>query len=213
MQLNKDFVNSQEITKTLFAPLVKVDEEKQEVWTVVTAQKPDRDKEVCDYETTVPYYKEMVAEMSKATEGKNIFPLREMHGLTAAGKGIAIEFRDDKKEIYMGFRVVDPLAWKKVSEGVYTGVSQGGSYIKKWKDGDYTRYTARPIEVSLVDLPCLEAAHFDFIRTDGTVEIRKFITSTRIMIKNLEKEFNTLVEKVEDEIRWEKELNLLKRGF
>lgn len=179
---------SADYEKSTFAQLVKVDESKHEVWTVVTAEKPDRDDEVCDYESTVPYYKEMVDEMTKASDGKNIFPLREMHGLSAAGKGIAIEFRDKTKEIYMGFKVVDPLAWQKVAEGVYTGVSQGGKYIKRWKDGDYTKYTAKPVEVSLVDVPCLQAAHFDFVRADGVIEVRKFVTAKQ----KQEKEVATL---------------------
>lgn len=162
---------------SIFCPLVKVDEVKREVWGVVTGESPDRDGEVCDYETTVPYYKEMVEEMSKATDGKNIFPLRAMHGLVAAGKGISIEFRKEAKEIYMGFKVVDDVEWKKCTEGVYTGFSQGGRYIKKWKDGDFMRYTAKPIEASLVDVPCLPTAHFDYVKADGTHEIRKFVKS------------------------------------
>ena len=69
--------------KELFCPLVKVDEAKREVWTVVTAQIRDRDGETCHYKTTVPYYEEVVEEMKKASDGKNIFPLREMHGLSS----------------------------------------------------------------------------------------------------------------------------------
>lgn len=158
----------------IFVPLVKVDVAKREVWGVVTAEVPDKENEVCDYDTTIPYYKDLVDEMSKATDGVNIFPLREMHGLSAAGKGISIEFREGTKEVYMGFRVVDDAAWKKVEECVYTGFSQGGRYVKKWKDGEYTKYTAKPSEVSLVDLPCLTRAHFDYVKADGTVEKRAF---------------------------------------
>jgi len=173
---------STEITRgvedvNIFFPLVKVDAVKKEVWGVVTAETPDRDNEVCDYESTVPHYKALVEEMSKATDGKNIFPLRVMHGLVAAGKGISIDFRDEQKQIYMGFKVVDDNEWKKVEEGVYTGFSQGGKYIKRWKDGDLTRYTAKPVECSLVDIPCLPDAHFDYIKLDGTVEVRKFVKS------------------------------------
>jgi hypothetical protein len=195
--LNKS--TSTDFEKSTFARLVKVDEARQEVWTVVTAEKPDRDDEVCDYATTVPYYKEMVDEMSKATDGKNIFPLREMHGLTAAGKGISIEFRDDKKEIYMGFKVVDKAAWEKVAEGVYTGVSQGGRYIKRWKDGDYTKYTAQPVEVSLVDVPCLPTAHFDYVKADGSVEIRKFVSTQKEQnnMTKLEKNLAVFIRKAE----------------
>lgn len=165
---------SQGFDKVTFCPLVKVDEKKREVWGVVTAEVVDKDDEICDYETTVPYYKGLVSEMSKATDGANIFPLRAMHGLTAAGKGIHITFRKEAKEIYMGFKVVDDNEWKKVQENVYTGFSQGGRYVKKWKDGDYIRYTSNPSEVSLVDVPCLTRAHFDYIKADGSIEMRKF---------------------------------------
>jgi hypothetical protein len=158
----------------IFCPLVKVDAKKREVWGVVTAENPDRDNEICDYESTVPYYKQLVSEMSKATDGANIFPLRAMHGLIAAGKGIGIEFRTEAKQIFMGFKVVDDIEWKKVEESVYTGFSQGGRYIKKWKDGEYQRYTAQPSEVSLVDIPCLPTATFEYVKADGSSEMRKF---------------------------------------
>src|SRR5208282_4113860 len=190
--------------KEIFCPLVKVDEAKREVWTVVTAQVKDRDGETCHYKTTVPYYKNVIDEMSKASDGKNIFPLREMHGLSAAGKGIDIQFRDKEQEIYMGFKVVDNDAWNKVIEGVYTGVSQGGRYVKKWVEDDIKYYTAKPIEVSLVDMPCLERAHFDFIRADGTLEIRKFASAAaqivdlipmRRSITMLERQFNQFIRK------------------
>lgn len=157
------------VEKRIFCPLVKVDEAKREVWGIVTAEEPDKDGEVCDFESTVPYYKDMVSEMSKATDGANIFPLREMHGLSAVGKGISIDFRKDSKEVYMGFKVVDDNAWKKVKENVYTGFSQGGKYVKKWKVGDNIHYTAKPVEVSLVDVPCLTRAHYDLVRADGSV--------------------------------------------
>lgn len=158
----------------VFCPLVKVDAKKREVWGVVTAEVPDRDNEICDYETTAPYYRALVDEMGKATDGANILPLRAMHGLIAAGKGIGIEFRDEAKQIFMGFKVVDDIEWKKVEESVYTGFSQGGRYIKKWKDGEYTKYTAKPSEVSLVDIPCLPTATFEYVKADGTSEMRKF---------------------------------------
>lgn len=172
MEVIKNINNSTEVT--IFCPLVKVDLIKREVWGVVTAEVPDKTEEICDYETTAPYYEDVVKEMSKATDGKNIFPLRAMHGLIAAGKGIAIEFRKEAKEIYMGFKVVDDAEWNKVQENVYTGFSQGGRYVKRWKDGNFMRYTADPGEVSLVDMPCLTRAHFEVVKADGTVELRKF---------------------------------------
>lgn len=178
MEVAKNNQGADELS--IFCPLVKVDVAKREVWGVVTAEVPDKTDEICDYETTAPYYEGVVKEMSKATDGKNIFPLRAMHGLVAAGKGISIEFRKEAKEIYMGFKVVDDAEWNKVEENVYTGFSQGGRYIKRWKDGNFVRYTADPGEVSLVDMPCLTRAHFEVVKADGTTEMRKFSKTAEI---------------------------------
>jgi len=40
-----------------------------------------------------------------------------------------------------------------------------------------TRYTAEPLEVSLVDHPCLPEATFALIKADGSTELRKFKTN------------------------------------
>jgi hypothetical protein len=106
-----------------------------------------------------------------------------MHQLSAVGCGKSIDFLGEQKIIKMGFAVVDPTAILKVKKGVYTGFSQGGSYVRKWKgtwtDGkEYTYYIANPGEVSLVDSPCLPTAHFDYVKADGTSELRKFAAAT-----------------------------------
>lgn len=161
-----------------FIPFAKVDVAKREVWGIVTAEVPDKEDEVCDYDKSLPYYKNWMTEISKATDGKSIGNLREMHQLTAVGKGIGYEFRENEKEIFMGFKVVDDDAWKKVDEGVYTGFSQGGRKVGDMvPDPVYKgcmRYVADPSEVSLVDNPCLASAHFAYIKTDGSMELRKF---------------------------------------
>jgi len=165
--------------KALFIPFSKVDSVRREVSGVVTAEAPDKDREVCDYEKSKPYYQAVIAEIGKATDGQNFFPLREMHGLKAAGKCIGFNFNDPEKEIEMTFKVVDDDAWKKVEERVYTGFSQGGRKI-----GDQTpdpvykgcmRYVAAPSEVSLVDNPCYPGAHFAYVKADGSTEMRKFL--------------------------------------
>jgi hypothetical protein len=158
----------------LYGPLIKVDEAKREIQGIITNESVDRSNEICDYASTKPYYKELMSEMSKATDGRNLFPLREMHGLTSAGKGISIQFDDDKKQIFGVFKVEDNDAWQKVLEGCYSGLSQGGAYKKRWQEGDYTRFTAKPIECSLVDVPALPDAVFQLVRANGSVELRKF---------------------------------------
>jgi hypothetical protein len=166
-----------------FIPFVKMDATKREVSGIVTAEQPDKDREVCDYEKSKPYYKAWSDELNKATDGKNLGNLREMHQLTAVGKGIDLQFHDADKEIVMTFKVVDDNAWKKVEEGVYTGFSQGGRKVgNSVPDPMYKgchRYVANPSEVSLVDNPCLPSAHFAYVKTDGSVEMRKF-TKTEV---------------------------------
>lgn len=159
-----------------FIPFAKVDAQKREVWGIVTAEVPDKEDEVCDYAGSKPYYQAVIDEMSKATGGKNFFPLREMHQLSAVGKCIGFEFRDDAREIFMGFKVVDDDAWKKVDEGVYTGFSQGGRKVSEKPDEVFKgcmRYIANPSENSLVDNPCLSVAHFAYVNKTGAVELRK----------------------------------------
>jgi hypothetical protein len=194
------------VTTTLkkFIPFAKVDNSidpatklpRREVWGIVTAEVPDKEDEVCDYAKSKPFYQAVIDEMSKATDGRNMFPLREMHGLSAAGKCIGFEFRDADREIFMGFKVVDDQAWKKVDEGVYTGFSQGGSLVGALAPDPVfegcMRYTANPSEVSLVDNPCLAAAHFAYVKADGSVELRKFkrteVAPTSTRLEKLEKE-------------------------
>ena len=98
-----------------------------------------------------------------------------MHGRVAAGKLTDIAFDDDEKRILVSAQIVDDDEWRKVQEGVYTGFSQGGRYVKRWPDPEtgLTRYTAEPTEISLVDLPCLPGATFEVIK-DGAVEKRAF---------------------------------------
>jgi hypothetical protein len=165
------------ISPNKFVKFAKVDASKREVWGVVTAEVPDKDDEVCDYDKSKPYYQEVIGEMSKATDGANFMPLRAMHRNEAVGKGIGYEFRDADKEIFMGFKVVDDKAWKLVEEKVYTGFSHGGVKVgDMWTDPvfkDCMRYVAKPAEVSLVDNPCLGVAHFTYISKTGEVELRK----------------------------------------
>ncbi len=152
-----------------FVPLTKMEEQSDgtlHVYGTVTAQEPDLDREVCDYDGTKPFYvkrtEERLAQTSKI-EGMtpSIMPMREMHALKGIGAGRSIVFDDVAKTIKMGFHVVDMEAVKKWRAGVFVGFSQGGSYVKQWPDPEHegcTRYIADPAEVSAVDSPCLPSA-------------------------------------------------------
>jgi hypothetical protein len=161
----------------LFIPLAKADAAQRTIYGYATAELPDRSGEICDYASTKPYYEQWSADFAKASGGKSFGNLRAMHGKVAAGKISAIAFNDEARRIEIAAKIVDDDEWRKIEEGVYTGFSQGGAYVKRWKDPDqpaFTRYTASPAEISLVDLPCLPQATFELVKADGACEMRAF---------------------------------------
>jgi hypothetical protein len=164
----------------IFVPITKIDAAQRLVYGVVTAETPDITGEVCDYASTKPLYQKWSQNFASATDGKSLGNLRAMHSSIAAGKLVEIAFNDEQKRIEICGKVVDDDEWQKVEEGVYTGFSQGGRYRKRWPDPDapeLTRYTAEPLEVSLVDHPALPEATFAVIKADGSTELRKFKTA------------------------------------
>lgn len=171
---------------TRYARLTKVDAVNRTVSGVMVSEMPDRAGEQFDYDSSKVYFQQWTDTVAKATDGKSVGNVREMHGNSAAGKLTSIMFDDEAKSIEITAKVVDDEAWKKCQEGVYAGFSMGGAYVKRWKDGDVTKYTAKPHEVSLVDLPCVpdalfsvdkSAATFDLTKSDGSHELRKFVTT------------------------------------
>jgi hypothetical protein len=161
----------------LFIPLRKADAAQRLIFGYATAELPDKAGEICDYASTKPYYEQWSADCAKASGGKSFGNLRAMHGKVAAGKISSIAFNDDARRIEIAAKIVDDDEWRKIEEGVYTGFSQGGAYVKRWPDPDnpeFTRYTANPSEVSLVDLPCLPQASFELVKANGASETRAF---------------------------------------
>ena len=164
-------------------PLTKVDEATRTVHGIITDETPDRTGEICDYDTSKPYYQAWSDEIAKASQGKSLGNIRLMHGLVAIGVLKSLEFDDVNKRISGATKVINDDAWKDVANGVLSFYSHGGGYIKTWKDGDFSRYTASISEVSLVDIGCNPSASFDFVspdatfefvKVDGTTELRKF---------------------------------------
>lgn len=167
----------------LFARIVKVDASKHEVTGVLAEEAPDKVGEIFDYETSKPLFAAWNEEFSKVTNGASVGNLREMHQQKAAGKFTAMNYDDAGKRIEVTAKVVDPLAWAKCLDGVYTGFSIGGKVVKMWEDGDLQRYTAKPIEGSLVDNPCMYGATFTSVKADGSSEVRKFVGAAKATSK------------------------------
>lgn len=161
----------------LFIPITKIDVAKRLVYGTIAEEIPDHADEIMDYATAKPMFEAWSADIEKASNGKSVGNLRAMHGSVAAGKLDQIHFDDDARRIATVARVVDDAEWKKVLEGVYTGFSMGGRYVRRWPDPDdpsLTRYTPEPMEVSLVDHPCIPSATFEVVKADGSIELRKF---------------------------------------
>lgn len=161
----------------LFIPITKIDEENRLVYGAMTFESEDSAGEIWDYDGSKPYFEAWSTNAEKTSGGKSLGNLRSMHQPIAAGKLTQFVLDDDTKSCEIAAKVVDDAEWGKVLEGVYTGFSQGGRYVRRWKDPDdasKTRYISDPVEVSLVDLPCLPGATFEYVKADGSVEVRKF---------------------------------------
>lgn len=161
----------------MFLRLTKVDAAQRIVYGTATEEVVDKAREIMDYETSKPFFEAWSGDIAKATDGKSVGNVRAMHGKVAAGKLNSIIYDDGAKRIEVAAKIVDDAEWNKVDQGVYTGFSVGGSYVKKWKDAaneGVTRYTADPVEISLVDLPCVPTARFTMVKIDGTTEERTF---------------------------------------
>jgi len=163
----------------LFAQLTKVDAAAGMIYGRMTEEIPDAAGEILDYESSKPNFKRWSDEIAEATGGLSLGNVRGMHGQVAAGKLTEISYLDEQKAIDVAAKIVDAAELEKRIEGVYTGLSIGGSYAKRWKDGNLMRYTALPKEVSLVDNPCLKTARFTLVKADGSVEKREFSDTER----------------------------------
>lgn len=163
--------------KTIHAQLYKADESKRLVSGIATAEEPDRDSEIMDYESSAPHFKSWSQHTAEVTGGKSLGAVREMHQLASIGKLTDIQFSDAAKQITVVAKVVDDSAWTKVMEGVLTSFSISGRAVRKWKDktnSAWTRFEISPVEISLVDVPALPSAVFSIIKRDGSIESRAF---------------------------------------
>lgn len=161
-------------------PLTKVDEEKRLLYGLVTEEVVDQSGEILDYETSKAYFQEWSDGIAKASGGSSLGNLRLMHQPVVAGKLVDLSFDDEARQISCVAKVVSDDVWKLVLEGCLTGFSMGGKYIKRWQDAalkGVRRFTAKPVEVSVVDNPCVSTATFEYIKSDGSIELRKFHTA------------------------------------
>lgn len=163
---------------SMFIPIMKVNAERREVWGFAAIEEVDNSDEILDYESSKPHFLDWSNRAQKRSGGKSLGNLRSMHQNIAAGKLIELRPDDVSKGFYVGAKIIDDGEWKKVEQGVYTGFSVGGSYLKRWQDfrnPGKMRYTAKPTELSIVDSPCIPSATFEMVKADGMVEEVEFM--------------------------------------
>lgn len=91
--------------------------------------------------------------------------VREMHQNIAAGTAIEASVEDDGKTSF-GAHVVDPIAVKKVTAGVYKGFSIGGKVLERSKANQKEITKLKLVEVSLVDRPANPEAIFTMYKVE-----------------------------------------------
>lgn len=211
-----------------YFPLTKVDEKSHTTFGLVTCEKPDKDGELADYEGTKKAYESWSKEASDSTSSSgqqtSLGNIRYMHQLVLAGKATKLQFDDDRKQIWLETTPApavikgDPDIWPLIEGGYLRGYSHGGQYVSRVCDkcrkdisGNFckgcdaqviVRYIPTISEVSYVDNPCLKDATFSLVKSDGSIELKKFSDDTfkqavakNTAISKLSKELNKLIAK------------------
>lgn len=163
----------------IFAPITKVDATQRLVYGVMAEESPDKSGEIFDYTSSKPHIREWSddAAAKTAAAGQEISygNVRAQHNpQIVAGKLTDLKFDDAGKRVLIVAKITNDKEWENVEQGVYTGFSLGGKYVKRWPDGGNVRYTAKPNEVSIVDNQCAKGAKFTLIKADGTAEEHHF---------------------------------------
>jgi hypothetical protein len=155
--------------KIMFAQFVKVNEATGEFTGIAAEEIPDQAGEIFDYEASKPLIKAWSDDSFEHSGGKSRGNLRAMHDpKKAAGLLTAIIFNDAAKRVEVSGQVVDTEELAKLTKGVYTGLSFGGSYAWRKQEGIHVRYAAKPVELSLADKPCVPTARFTLVKADGS---------------------------------------------
>lgn len=139
----------------LYGNITKIDAEKRMVWGYASTEAKDRVGETV-----------LKSAIAGALDDYLVCGnIREMHQLSAVG--ITEEAEVDDKGLYIGAKIVDDSAWKKVTEGVYKGFSIGGKVMGRDTLDKSVVTAVRLDEISLVDRPANPEAHFDMWKAAG----------------------------------------------
>ena len=155
-----------------FVPFTKVEENADGsvyIESVATGEVEDYHGEIVLDSASVKAFKEWTDWADKATDGASLGNIREMHQSNVAGKAVTWTHDAAAKTQSLGLQVIDAEAGKKAKARVYTGLSIGGSNVKREMrevNGKsvpcITSYQLN--EVSLVDKPACPVATFTLVK-------------------------------------------------
>jgi len=136
-----------------FIEITKIDDEERMVFGYASTPTLDSQGEVVSLEAIKGALPEYMR-----------FPtIREMHTTNAVGTTKTAQV--DDRGLFIGAKVVDDNAWKKVKEGVFRGFSIGGRIKQKI---DETIQSLALTEISLVDVPANREAVITLFKSDST---------------------------------------------
>lgn len=166
----------------------KVDSTTHTVYGLATSEAVDAEGEIADYEGTKAEIAKWSSRAETVTTAAGQKPskgnIRLQHDpLVIGGKVTRIDYLDAKKQIWIETQPANDEIWALCEGGFVTGFSISGAYLRKQREGDFTRYWPSIVEISYVDLPCNAEAvfsavkvdgFFEYIKADGSKELRKF---------------------------------------
>lgn len=155
---------------TKFVPIEKIDPDQRMVYGWASTPEKDTQGDIIPVEAiknALPEYLKYPA-------------IREMHQPIAAGKTLYTEVNE--KGLYIGAKIVDDGAWKKVKEGIYAGFSIGGSVLDREDDVIKSLELA---EISLVDSPANKGARIELYKRSGKKTNQALLIKTNEFIHNL----------------------------
>jgi phage head maturation protease len=138
----------------LYAEITKIDRDRHMVFGYASTEALDSQGEIVKREA-------LEAALPDYMRFANI---REMHQPSAVG--VATEAELDARGLYLAAKIVDPVAWEKVTSGVYKGFSIGGRVVARDQAQKHVITGVTLSEISLVDRPANPEAVFTMFKLD-----------------------------------------------
>jgi phage head maturation protease len=138
----------------LYAEITKIDQDRHMVFGYASTEALDSQGEIVKREA-------LQAALPDYMRFANI---REMHQPSAVG--VATEAELDARGLYLAAKIVDPVAWEKVTSGVYKGFSIGGRVVARDQAQKHVITGVTLSEISLVDRPANPEAVFTMFKLD-----------------------------------------------